>query len=55
MTMVGMADGSIAQPVMSTVMDPVKIQLSNAIGFGLFYSYGTEAVMPDLIHYVTSA
>ena len=54
-TMVGMANGSIAQPVMSTVMDPVKIQLSNAIGFGLFYSYGTEAVMPDLIHYVTSA
>lgn len=54
-TMIAMVDGAIAQPVMTTVADPVKIQLSNAIGFGMFYSYGTEAVMPDLIQYVASA
>lgn len=51
-TMIGMVDGSIAQPVMTTLADPGKIQLSNAYAFGLFYSYGTKAVMPDLIHYV---
>lgn len=44
-----MADGAIAQPVMTTLMNPEKIQLSNAYGFGLFYSYGTKAVMEDLI------
>lgn len=54
-TMVGMVEGAIAQPVMTTVADPGKIQLSNAYGFGLFYSYGTAAVMPDLIQYVASA
>lgn len=46
---VGMVDGAIAQPVLPTVSNPQKIQLSNAIGFGIFYSYGTKAVMPDLI------
>lgn len=46
---VGMVDGAVAQPVLPTVADPEKIQLSNAIGFGIFYSYGTKAVMPDLI------
>lgn len=45
----GMVDGAVAQPVLPTVADPEKIQLSNAIGFGIFYSYGTKAVMPDLI------
>jgi hypothetical protein len=45
----GMADGAVAQPVLPTVANPEKIQLSNAIGFGMFYSYGTKAVMPDLI------
>lgn len=53
-TMVAMADGAIAQPVMTTLSDPVKIQLSNAYSFGLFYSYGTEAVMPDLIYHVSA-
>ena len=47
---VGMVDGSIAQPVLPTVATPEKIQLSNAIGFGIFYSYGTKAVAPDLIY-----
>lgn len=46
---IGMVDGAIAQPVLPTVSNPAKIQLSNAIGFGVFYSYGTKAVMPDLI------
>ena len=53
-TMIGMVDGAIAQPVMNTLADPGKIPLSNAYAFGLFYSYGTKAVMPDLIHYVVS-
>lgn len=48
-TAIGMVDGAVAQPVLPTVASPEKIQLSNAIGFGLFYSYGTKAVMPDLI------
>ena len=46
---IGMVDGAVAQPVLPTVSNPAKIQLSNAIGFGIFYSYGTKAVMPDLI------
>ena len=44
-----MAEGSVAQPVLPTVAPAERIQLSNAIGFGLFYSYGTKAVTPDLI------
>ena len=43
------AEGAIAQPVLPTVAPAERIQLSNAIGFGLFYSYGTTAVAPDLI------
>lgn len=46
---IAMVDGSVAQPVLPTIQNPTKIQLSNAIGFGIFYSYGTKAVMPDLI------
>ena len=46
---VGMVNGAVAQPVLPTVANPEKIQLSNAIGFGIFYSFGTKAVMPDLI------
>ena len=52
---VGMVEGSVAQPVIPTVANPEKIQLSNAIGFGIFYSYGTKAVMPDLIVKVSAA
>lgn len=44
-----MCDGSIAQPVMSTPYDAEKIPLSNAYGVELFYNYGTQSVMPDLI------
>ena len=43
------AEGAIAQPVLPTVAPAERIQLSNAIAFGLFYSYGTKAVSPDLI------
>jgi len=46
---IAMADGSIAQPVLPTVAPAEKIPLSNAYAFGLFFSYGTKAVMPDLI------
>jgi len=44
-----MAEGAIAQPVLPTIAPAERIQLSNAIGFGLFYSYGTKAVAADLI------
>lgn len=44
-----MAEGAIAQPVLPTVAPATKIPLSNAIGFGIFYSYGTKAVADDLI------
>lgn len=46
---IAMAEGAIAQPVLPTVAPAERIQLSNAIGFGLFYSYGTKAVAEDLI------
>lgn len=47
---IAMAEGAIAQPVLPTVAPAERIQLSNAIGFGLFYSYGTKAVAEDLIY-----
>ena len=50
-----MAEGAIAQPVLPTIAQPERIPLSNAIGFGIFYSYGTKAVAPDLIFYVGTA
>lgn len=53
--MIGMVNGSVALPVMPTVAAPEKIQLSNAIGFGIFYSYGVKAVMPDLIKVVSTS
>ena len=46
---IAMAEGAVAQPVLPTIVPAERIQLSNAIGFGIFYSYGTTAVMPDLI------
>lgn len=50
-----MADGAIAQPVMSDQYTAEKIPLSNAYGVEMFYHYGTKAVMPDLIFYKESA
>ena len=46
-----MVDGAVAQPVMSHQYTAEKIPLSNAYGVELFYSYGTKAVMEDLIKY----
>lgn len=50
-----MADGAIAQPVMSDQYTAEKIPLSNAYGVEMFYHYGTKAVMPDLIFYKETA
>lgn len=44
-----MADGAVAQPVMSSEYKPEKIPLSEAYAVELFYHYGTKAVTPDLI------
>ncbi len=46
-----MAKGAVAQPVMTSIYDPKAIELSDAIGFGLFAYKGTKAVTPDLIIY----
>ena len=46
-----MVKGAVAQPVMTSVYDPKQIELSDAIGFGLFAYKGTKAVTPDLIIY----
>lgn len=48
---IALAKGSVAQPVMPTVAPAQRIPLSNAIATGLFYSYGTKCVAPDLIMY----
>lgn len=44
-----MIDGAVAQPVTIDDYDAEKIGLSNDYAIELFYSYGTKAVMPDLI------
>lgn len=46
-----MVKGAVAQPVMTSIMNPEKIQLSDATAFGLFAYKGTKAVMSDLIIY----
>jgi hypothetical protein len=46
-----MVKGAVAQPVMTSIYDPKAIELSDAIGFGLFAYKGTKAVTPDLIIY----
>ena len=46
-----MVDGAVAQPVMTSIYNPKQIELSDAIGFGLFAYKGTKAVMSDLIIY----
>ena len=53
--MIGMCTGSVAQPVSISIDEPGKIPLSDAYHFGLFFYYGTKAVMPDLIYTVASA
>lgn len=44
-----MVNGSVAQPVMTSIYNPEKVQLSDATAFGLFAYKGTKAVTPDLI------
>ena len=46
-----MAKGAVAQPVMTSVYAPAKVDLSDATAFGLFAYKGTKAVTPDLIIY----
>ena len=46
-----MVKGAVAQPVMTSIYNPTRIELSDAIGFGLFAYKGTKAVTPDLIIY----
>lgn len=47
-------DGSVAQPVIANISELSKIPMSNAYSFGIFYSYGTKAVAPDLILVVSA-
>lgn len=44
-----MVKGSVAQPTRYTIQPVEKIELSKAFAFGVFFSYGTKAVAPDLI------
>ena len=46
-----MVKGAVAQPVMTSIYNPSKVQLSDATAFGLFAYKGTKAVTPDLIIY----
>lgn len=48
-----MAVGSIAQPVVAQPYEVSRIPLSNAVAIELYYSYGTQAVMSDLIKWAT--
>jgi hypothetical protein len=50
-----MVNGSIAQPVMTSIYNPRAIELSDATAFGLFAYKGTKAVMEDLIFYKENA
>lgn len=49
-----MAKGSVAQPVLPSIYNPTKIDLSDATAFGTFLYFGTKAVTPDLIFYKAS-
>lgn len=42
-------DGAVAQPKHPVIYNPAQIELSKAIGFGMFVDMGTKAVTPDLI------
>ena len=53
-TMIAMIDGAIAQPVLTSLDEADKIPMSDAYHFGYFFYYGTKAVMPDAIFYVST-
>lgn len=44
-----MVNGSVAQPVTTSIYNPSKIELSDATAFGLFAYKGTKMVTPDLV------
>ena len=46
-----MVKGSVAQPIMTSIYEPQRIDLSDDIAFGIFAYKGTKAVTPDLIKY----
>lgn len=46
-----MVNGSVAQPITTSIYNPKQIELSDAIGFGMFVYKGTKAVSEDLIIY----
>lgn len=50
-----MAIGATAQQVVITDYDANKVPFGNAWSIELYYSYGTKAVMPDLIKYTGTA
>lgn len=53
--MIAMCTGAVAQPVKVSLDEAGKIPMSDAYHFGMFYYYGTKAVMPDLIFKVATA
>lgn len=50
-----MVNGSVAQPVITSIYNPTKIGLSDATAFGTFLYFGTKAITPDLIIYKAEA
>lgn len=42
-------DGAVAQPKHPVIYNPAQIELSKAIGFGMFVDMGTKCVTPDLV------
>lgn len=52
---IAMVTGAVAQPVLTSIDEAGKFDASNAYHFGLFYSFGCKAVMPDLIQVMTAS
>lgn len=46
-----MMDGSVAQPVRTSISAPGKVPFSDATAFGMFVYYGTKTVTPETIIY----
>lgn len=46
-----MVKGAVAQPIRTSVVNPAKIQFSDATGFGMFLYAGTKTVNDDLIFF----
>lgn len=51
---IAQVEGSVAQPVLFTRQAAERVPFSNAYAFGIFLSYGTKAVMPDLIYKIVA-